>query len=422
MRDLDIVLFGATGFVGRLVAGHLAGVSAGLTAADRPLRIALAGRSAQRLAGIRAELGATAADWPLLVADTDDGAALQRLAEQTAVLATTVGPYHRYGLPVAGACARAGTHCVDLTGEVLFARECIDRFDATARATGARIVNSCGFDSVPSDLGVLLVADRARADGAGTLGATTLAVRSLRGGISGGTIDSLRGQIDASRADRALRRLLADPYALSPDRAGEPELGDEPDQLGVRRDAEVGGWTAPFVMAGYNTRIVRRSNALQHWAYGRSMRYREVLATGSGPLAPLVAAGVTAGLGVAVTGLTVRPGRFVLDRLLPAPGKGPSASVRRRGHFRIQVLARTESGARYVSTVAAQGDPGYAATAVMFGQAALALARDADRLPPAAGVLTPATALGSVLIERLRAAGMELSVGPVGLEPTLART
>jgi len=403
-RRLDVVVFGATGFVGRLVAEHLAGH------APAGVRIGIAGRSPERLAQLQADLGAPAAGWQRLVADSGDPASLAALARSTRVVATTVGPYARYGLPLVEACAWAGTDCVDLTGELLFARECVDRFHDVAVASRARIVNAGGFDAVPSDLGVLLAHQRAQADDAGLLEQTTLVLVSMRGGFSGGTLDSLRNQVDAVRADPGLRKVLADPYALSPDRAAEPNLGDERDQTGVAHDELVGAWTAPFVMAPFNTRIVRRSNALQGWAYGRRFRYREVMGVGRSPFAPALAAVATAGLAGVAAGMALPPARAVLDRILPAPGEGPSEQTRRNGHFRMQVHTRTSGGAHYVATVAAKGDPGYAATAVMLGEGALCLALDRDRLPRAAGVLTPATAMGGALVDRLRARGFQLDV------------
>src|SRR5918997_1515444 len=181
-REYDVVLFGATGFVGRLVAAYLA------QAAPPDLRIALAGRSREKLVAVAGGLPASSRHWPLVEADTDDPASVTRMAESTRVLVTTVGPYARYGMPVVEACARAGTHYADLTGEVLFVREAIDRFDAVARETGARIVHSCGYDSIPSDLAVLLLHERAAADGAGGLCDVRL-VATARGGFSGGPVD-----------------------------------------------------------------------------------------------------------------------------------------------------------------------------------------------------------------------------------------
>jgi short subunit dehydrogenase-like uncharacterized protein len=405
-RPLDLVLFGATGFVGRLTAEYLA------RAAPDGVRIALAGRSRERLEEVRGSLGPRAAQWPLHVADSSDPASLEALARAARVLVTTVGPYRRHGLPVVEACARAGTHYADLTGEVLFMHEAIERFDAPARETGARIVHTCGFDSIPSDLGVLLLHEAAQADGAGDLERVTLVVRGMKGGPSGGTIASMKGMVDDARADPTLRRILGDPYALSPKRTAEPDLGPQRELQGIEHDDDLGVWVAPFVMASINTRVVRRSNALQDFAYGRSLRYREVMAAGSGPVGRAKATAVAAGTGALAAGLAFGPARMVLDRVLPAPGEGPSEQARRTGFFKIDVHGQTSSGSRYVCRVSAQGDPGYQATSVMLGESALCLLLDAERLPPRAGVLTPATAMGGVLVERLRAAGQTLEVRP----------
>ena len=403
-RDLDVVVFGATGFVGRLVAGYLA------EHAPPEARIGLAGRSLERLSAVRDALGPVAAGWPLLVADTGDAGSIEAMVTATRVVATTVGPYARYGIGLVEACARAGTDYADLTGEVLFVRECLDRYGELAAASGARIVHSCGFDSIPSDLGVLLLAEHARADHAGPLEDTTLVVTAMKGGFSGGTIDSMRAQAEAVATDRTLRKVLADPYSLSPDRAAEPDLGRQSDMVGVRRDRDLGVWLGPFVMASYNTRVVRLSNAIQGWAYGPRFRYQEYMSFGAGPTGPVAAAATGAGIAGAVAGMSLRPTRAVLGRFLPAPGEGPSEEARRRGRFRMEIRARTSTGARYICVVAAQGDPGYQATSVMLGEAALCLALDHDRLPDRSGVLTPATAMGDVLVDRLRAAGLTFTV------------
>jgi short subunit dehydrogenase-like uncharacterized protein len=403
VREHDVVLFGATGFVGRLVAEDLA------AHAPAGCRIALAGRSRERLERVRTALPGEARQWPVVTADAADPAALRSLARSARVVATTVGPYARYGLPLVQACVEAGTHYADLTGEVLFVRDAIDRCHETAVRTGARVVTACGYDSIPSDLAVLMLHERAQADGAGELGDTTLQARAT-GGLSGGTIDSSRAQLEAVGADRSLARVLRDPYALSPDRAGEPDLGRERDIASVFRDAQTGTWVGPFVMAAFNTRIVRRSNALLGHAYGRRFRYREVSAFGRGVRGRARATAVTAGLGLALAGLANPRTRPVLDRLLPSPGEGPSEQARAAGRFRMEVRTTTTSGRRYLATVAAQGDPGYAATAVMLAESALCLAGDEPLLPQRAGVLTPATAMGGVLADRLRARGFTLTV------------
>jgi short subunit dehydrogenase-like uncharacterized protein len=402
-RELDVVVFGATGFAGRLVAGYLAGH------APAGVRIGLAGRSERRLTEVRAGLGAAASAWPLLVADSADPVSLAALARAARVVVTTVGPYRARGLALVQACAEAGTDYADLTGEVLFIRDSIDRCHDAAAGSGARIVHCCGFDSVPSDLGVLLLHHAARADGAGDLLDTTLVVRAMRGGLSGGTLASMMGQLDEVRASAERRRLVGDPYALSPDRAAEPGLGDERDLGRARYDGELRMWTGPWVMAGINTRVVRRSNALQGWAYGRRFRYREVTGFGAGAAAAALAVAASAGTKAAEAGLAFGPSRALLSRLLPAPGQGPGEKTRRTGFFRIQIHARTSAGARYLATIEAQGDPGYAATSVMLAETALCLALDRDQLPDRAGVLTPATAMGAALATRLRSAGHTLA-------------
>jgi short subunit dehydrogenase-like uncharacterized protein len=404
-RELDIAVYGATGFVGVLIAEHLA------AHAPAGTRIGLAGRSSARLEALRAKLGR---DWPVIVAGADDAAALRTLAEAARVVVTSVGPYAKYGKLLANACAAAGTDYVDLTGEVLFARASADENHELARSTGARLVHSCGFDSIPSDLGVHVLHARVAADGAGELTDTTLVVTQLRGGFSGGTIDSMRNQVDAMRKDRDLRRLVGDPYSLSPSRADEPDLGSQPDLVvlsGPEVHPSLRGRLAPFVMAPYNTRVVRRSNALRGWAYGRSFRYREAMSVGTSPLSPVIATGTKLGLGAFAAAMALPPTRFVLDRFLPKPGDGPDERARREGHFTVDLFTTTTTGARYTARVKADGDPGYAATAVMIGEAALALALDRAKLPPSdGGVLTPSTGIGDALVTRLRAAGMEFSI------------
>lgn len=397
-RAHDIVVFGATGFVGRLIAAYLA------EQAPQGTKIALGGRSKEKLDKVRSELPAAARDWPLVTADSSDRGSIDELARSARVVATTVGPYRRAGVPLVEACADAGTHYCDLTGEILFVRECME-YHERAAASGARIVNSCGFDSIPSDIGVHLLHEAA-----GELEDTTLVVTGMSGGMSGGTLASLKGQVDDMKADKEARKALTDPYGLSPDREQDPKGDGEGDLRGVKRDPDLGQWIGPFVMATYNTRIVRRSNALQDYAYGKDFRYREVTGLGSGPTAPVVGAAMAGGLGALATGLALPPTRKLLDAVLPDPGEGPSEKTRDKGYFKIQIRSRAADGSNWVAKVAAQGDPGYKATAMMFGESALCLALDRDKLPQRAGVLTPASAMDGALADRLRAAGMTLEV------------
>lgn len=407
-REYDIVLYGATGFVGKLTAEYLA-------KAAGKARIALAGRSTDRLRAIRDTLGESAQSWQLLTADASQPKTLDAMAEQTQVVVTTVGPYTRYGLPLVAACAAAGTDYADLTGEPPFMRESIDLYHKQAQDTGARIVHACGFDSIPSDLTVYALYRRAREDGSGELIDTDFVVRSMSGGISGGTIASGVEVLDAVSRDPDLRRQFADPYTLSPDRDAEPELGPQPD-LPRRRGGQIapeltGLWTAGFMMAPSNTRIVRRSNALQDYAYGRRFRYTEHMNVGSSVLAPVVSA-VVSGIGNAVSALGSRYFRLLprtlVDRALPKPGTGPSEAVRERGFYKVETYTATTSGARYVATMAQRGDPGYKATAVLLGESGLALAMDRDALSDLHGVLTPAAAMGDALMARLPAAEVSL--------------
>ncbi|MFG3616922.1 saccharopine dehydrogenase family protein [Nocardia sp. NPDC047654] len=409
-REYDLILFGATGFVGKLTAEYLTG------AAPESARIALAGRSLDKLTAVRDDLGPKAASWGLVVADSKDQAALDELAARTKVVVTTVGPYLRYGLPLVAACAKAGTHYADLTGEPLFIREAIDAYHEQAVATGAKIVNSCGYDSIPSDLSVYQLYRRTVEDNAGELVDTTL-VASLKGGVSGGTIDSGRAMMEAVATDPAKGKVLSHPYSLSPDKSMDPDVGRQSDQALSRAsavDPSLDGWVSTFVMAAHNTKVVRRTNGLLGWVYGKNFRYREVMSAGRSRMAPLVAAGMAGGI---VAGLTAgallsraAAGRKLLDRVLPKPGTGPDEKARKSGWFTMKTFAHTTSGAKYVATFSGTGDPGYQATAVLLGQSGLCLAFDTDNQPELAGILTPAAAMGDALTERLRAAGMTITV------------
>ncbi len=400
-RPHDIVVYGATGFVGLLTAKYLA------EHAPPGVRIALGGRSESKLESTRAQLGV---DWPLVVADSSDVAAVKALAESTKVVATTVGPYFKYGKPLVEACAAAGTHYADLTGEVLFMRWSIDAADAAAKESGARIVHTCGFDSIPSDIGTLLLHEAAQAGGHGDLGETALVVKSMRGGASGGTIDSMRVSVDEVKKDKSGRRTLTDPYALSPDPSAEPDGKSERDSLRPFKDDRLGGWLAPFVMGTVNSRVVRRSNALQGHAYGTGLRYRELMLTGGGPLGLAKAGGVAGGIAGVFAGMATPGARQILDRVLPSPGEGPSEEAREKGFFNIDIHTTTSDGTKLRCEIRAPGDPGYKATAVMLGESALCLAL--DDLPEGGGVLTPATAMGTKLADRLKAAGHSYEVVP----------
>ncbi|MGV0848772.1 saccharopine dehydrogenase family protein [Mycolicibacterium phlei] len=407
-REFDIVLYGATGFVGRLTAEYLA-------KAGGDARIALAGRSPEKLAAVRDSLGEEAQSWELITADASKPSTLEAMAARTRVVVTTVGPYAKYGLPLVEACAAAGTDYADLTGEPTFIRDSIDQFHKQAVDTGARIVHACGFDSIPSDLTVFALYRRAEQDGEGQLTDTNYVVVKASLAVSGGTAWSMVELMREASADPQVRRLVEDPYSLSPDRAAEPQLGAEPD-LRWRRGREIapeldGHWVAPFVMAAINTRIVRRSNALLGYAYGRRLQYAEQMSVGRSIVAPVVSALATAGNAVSLalgSRLMHRVPTGLIEKVLPAPGEGPSEQARENGHYTIETYTTTTTGARYKATIAQKGDPGYKATSVLLGECALALAFDRDKLSDLRGVLTPAAAMGDVLLTRLPAAGVTL--------------
>ncbi|MFC8526647.1 saccharopine dehydrogenase family protein [Nocardia sp. NPDC057227] len=412
-RELDLVLFGATGFVGKIIAEYLTG------AAPAGARIGLAGRTRAKLEQVRSGLGPVAAEWELIEADVNDPSTLNAMVARTTAVLTTVGPYLRYGMPLVAACAHAGTHYADLTGEVPFVREAIDRYQDVAVGSGAKIVNSCGYDSVPSDLSVYQLYKRTLADNTGELTDVTL-IAAVKGGVSGGTVDSLRAMVEEAATDPAKARLLTHPYALSPDTEREPKVGRQTDQTLQRASSihpGLPGWVGTFVMAAHNTKIVRRSNGLLGWVYGKNFKYREVMTAGRSPLAPVAAAALAGGTaaGVATTAVLSRfaIGRKVLDTVLPAPGTGPSEKTRVNGWFRMKTYANTTSGTTYLATFAGKGDPGYQATAVMFAEAGLALAFDREKQSELTGILTPAAAIGDALTDRLRDAGMTIEVEPV---------
>ncbi len=407
-RRFALVLFGASGFTGKLVAEYLAK----LGRAD--LSWAIAGRNRAKLEDVRRDLARIdprLAELPILVADSSDKTALHTIAAQTRVICTTVGPYAKYGLPLVEVCAEAGTDYCDLTGEVQFVRRSIDSAHAKAEQTGARIVHCCGFDSLPSDLGVHLLAEHFASRGQ-KLGAAKYYVVALRGGASGGTVASGLNLIAEASHDRELRRLMGDPYALYPDRQKDrgPDRGD---QKGVEVDAEAGYYTAPFVMAAINTRIVRRTNALSDFAYGRDFRYAEVIAnpkTPAGYLRSVLTAAGTAAMLVVGASDTLRG---LAEKRLPAPGEGPSEQSRERGFFVIRIIGKsqpTKSGEvlRAECLVKGNHDPGYGETSRMLAESTLCLAE--DPLPTRGGVLTPALVMGAHLPPRLRRTGMTWDV------------
>lgn len=402
-RELDIVVFGATGSTGRLVAKYL--IEARRT---RPIRLALAGRDRGKLAAIAAELAGDTDVPAQIVVDAHDRAGLAAMAARTRAVASTVGPYREYGSDLVAACAAAGTHYCDITGEVHWIREMIDAHHATAERTGARIVHCCGFDSVPSDLGVAVLQREMVARTGDPANDVVSLFGETKGGLGGGTAATMLQTIDLAAKDPDIRKVLFDPYSLDPSpRVGGP---DGRDATGLGYEPRLKLLTAPFVMAAINTRIVRRTNAILGYPYGRDFHYREVMSLPRSPRGVVRGVGMMVGLAGMVAAARSKRLRPRLEKRLPKPGEGPSAEVMANGHYTVRILGEHTNGetTRVLTVVKDHRDPGHGSTAMMLGEAAQCLAFDA--LESAAGVLTPAAAMGMTLVERLRAAGMTFAI------------
>jgi short subunit dehydrogenase-like uncharacterized protein len=409
-RQFDIVVWGATGVAGRLLAEYL-------TEQYPPddLSLAIGGRDAERLAAVEADL-CEGTEWdevPVVIGDATDPESLRVMTRDTHVVATTVGPYTKYGTPLVEACIETGTDYCDLTGEVNWVRETVDRFHDEAVEARTRIVHSCGFDSVPADIGTLLVQSYATETYGTPCSEVRIHVESASGGVSGGTLASFVELFEAASNDPEVRETLRNPYSLAP--PGEREGVDRGQQRLARKDRLTGEWTAPSPMAPVNERIVRRSNALLGYPYGREFRCSEVIPTGRSLLGAATSSAVAGGFGLFSAAMTVSPVRSALSRFVfPDPGEGPSERQIENGHFSIRVVGQG-AGADGPFTVEAEfgadRDPGYGGTARMLGESAMCLLRGETDTPLDGGVLTPASGIGLPLAERLRAVGFTATVG-----------
>ena len=325
---------------------------------------------------------------------------MRSLAERARVVCTTVGPYALYGSNLVAGCAKSGTHYCDLTGETHWMRRMIDLHQDDVAASGARIVHTCGFDSIPSDLGTFFVQREMNARHGVSCSAVSCRVEAFSGSFSGGTVATMLNMLEEARTDPEVMRLNNDPYALNPkDQRSGP---DGRDQSLPAHDDAFGQWTAPFIMAGLNAKVVRRSNALLGYAYGKGFRYDEAMLMGPGPLGLAKAVGLAAGQGAGLAAMALPPVRRIAARRLPSPGEGPTKAQREKGFWDLRFLGEhpDDPSRNLRARLTGDRDPGYGSTAKMLGESAVCLALDPLSSP--GGMLTPAAAMGEPLLARLQ--------------------
>jgi len=383
-RDFDIVLFGATGFTGKLVAEYLA--------AQKPKKWAIAGRNADKLKAL-------GFDVPTLIIDAMDPKACAEVARRAKVVCTTVGPYTKYGNALVGACAEGGTHYTDLTGEPNFMRATIDAHHERAKQTGAKIVHACGFDSIPSDLGTWAAQQEFKSRYGRYATKASAFYGEMSGGMSGGTVASMFTIAEAMN-DPGVRRVLRDPYALNPEGGPRPKL----DNRLLGWDATLKMFFVPFVMAATNGPVVRRGHAIAGYPWGNEFTYREVMSTPGNPRGAMMAATITGGLAGMAGVLKRQSLRELAKKRMAKPGEGPSESARERGHWKVRYVLQDGGDTLIYKSGDPHGDPGYKSTAKMLSESTLCLAY--DDLPAGGGVLTPSTAMDGMLLTRLRKAGL----------------
>ncbi len=400
-KQYDVVVYGASGFTGRLVAEYLHN-----RYGDTPLRWAMAGRNEEKLKKVRQDIGC---DAPIIIADSKDKTALDKMTAQAKVICTTVGPYAKYGSDLLASCVNHSAHYCDLSGEVPWMRRMIDNHHEAAEAKKLKIVHSCGFDSIPSDFGLYYHQAQAKEKLGAYCSSVSMRVRAMKGKFSGGTLASGQNVIAEAIKDKSIWKVLTDPYGLNP--PGERKGNDRRDLNKVEYDDQFNSWIAPFVMSNINTKIVRRGHALRGYPYGSDFQYDEATLTGKGWKGKM-----SGKMMHTVTGLVMgpKPGtlmRKIVDKFLPDPGEGPSPEERKNGYYKLLFKGKTEKGDTLATQMTGDMDPGYGSTSKMLGEAAVCLALDQEDLPSCYGVVTPVAAMGDVLLNRLvQNAGLTFSV------------
>jgi short subunit dehydrogenase-like uncharacterized protein len=393
-REFDIVVFGATSFVGKILCDYLLHEHV-----EPNLSWAMAARSEKKLNDLKESLGPAADAISLLIVDSSDDSSLESMCERSALIISTVGPYALYGEALVKSCCQLGTDYCDLAGEPQWIRRMIERYDADAKETGARIVNSCGFDSIPSDLGVKFLQDQSKEHFGHYCDRVKMRVKKLVGGASGGTIASGLNLYKEAANSAEIRREMQDPYSLCP--AGH-QLSARQHNVAAEYDEDFDAWVAPFIMASINTRIVLRSNALLDGYYAEGFLYNEAVLTGAGKRGEKMAKRLALGMKLSITALALAPIRWLAVRFfLPSPGEGPSPEQQRNGHYDLRFIGKTKNGEELRVKITGDRDPGYGSTAKMLAQAGISLCRDVDKGKVGGGFLTPAAAFNDKLITRL---------------------
>ncbi|WP_371194418.1 trans-acting enoyl reductase family protein [Glaciecola sp. SC05] len=405
MQQYDIILFGATSFVGEILTGYM--LEKYPVGGD--LTWAIAGRSESKLSTLKASFGSAAEALTAIVADTSDQASVDAMVGSTKVIISTVGPYALYGEPVVKSCVTQGTDYCDLTGEPQWIKKMVDRYEDAAKISGARIVHSCGFDSIPSDLGVYFLQEIAKERFGQYCSTVKMRVKTMKGAASGGTVASMMNMIKEATKDRELRKLLVNPYALCP-----PDHPFKTKQIDLKTpayDNDMQAWVAPFVMAAINIRIVHRTNSLLANQYGEDFRYDEAMITGKSILGGVGATAFSAGMGGFMLAAAIPPSRWLMEKtILPKPGEGPSPKAQLAGYYDLRFVGKTHDGQTIRCKVNGDRDPGYGSTAKMLGESAVCLVKDISKTDKAGGFWTPASVFGHTIIERLEAnAGLSFS-------------
>ncbi|MCL6268849.1 saccharopine dehydrogenase NADP-binding domain-containing protein [Sansalvadorimonas sp. 2012CJ34-2] len=402
----DLIVFGATSFVGQILVRYFV---QHLSCSSKPILWAMAGRSEPKLQRVRNAITG-AEDIPIIVADASDEAALRRMCEEAKVVISTVGPYALHGETLVKCCAETGTDYCDLAGELPWIRLMISRYEKTARKSGARIVSCCGFDSIPFDLGVAYLQKQAKERFGVTCSAVKMRLKAAKGGASGGTVASIINVVKEATFNADMRRELANHYSLCPD--GHGFTIRQPETRFAVYDQDFQSWTAPFIMAALNTRVVHRTNALLGHAYGNYFLYDEAVMTGHGLKGRWAAMTLVAGLTSFFAGAAIKPARWIMQKfLLPEPGEGPSPKAQENGFYDLRFKGWTVDGKEIQVKVTGDRDPGYGSTARMLGQAGLSLACDIERSECGGGFWTPASIFDERMFDRLKHfAGLKFEV------------